>query len=102
MGPQVRPHVIGNTCGTAKNPWRPGSKSASLLSTRGTVVSRFVKQSGLACCRKEVGEGDGSGGLTRINDGSKVGETTPIAWGNYADARASGPATTRSNGGSPG
>jgi hypothetical protein len=101
MGPQVRPHVMGNTCGTAENLWRSGSKSASLPSTRGTVVSRFVKQSDLACCRKEVGEGDGAGRLTRINDGSKVGETTPTAWGNYADARASGPATTRSNGGSP-
>jgi hypothetical protein len=102
IGPQVRPHVMGYTCGTATNLWRSGSNSASLPSTRGTVVSRYVKQSDLACCRKEVGKGDGSGRLTLKNDGLKVGETTPIAWGKYADARASGFATTRSNGGSPG
>ena len=89
MGPLARPHVK-NTAGTATNLWRSGSNFASLPSTRGTVVSRYVKQSDLACCRKEVGEGDGAGRLTRINDGSKVGETTHTAWGNYADARASG------------
>jgi len=67
IGPQVRTHMIRIMCCTAANLWRSGAKSASLPSTRGTVVSRYVKQSDLACCRKEVGEGDGAGRLTRIN-----------------------------------